>query len=81
MQRPLIAALVLGLMNAAIAVVALALVELATPHEFGWYAYAPLDEVVVKDPRFPWHYIVVPLSLLAANVVVVRAYLRGVAHR
>ena len=80
MKRPLTAALVLGLMNAATAVVVLALVEVATPDEFGWYAYAQLDEVVVKDPRFPWHYVVVPLSLLAANVVVVRACLSRAAH-
>ncbi len=81
MKRPLTAALVLGLMNAAIAVVALALVEVATPDEFGWYAYAPLDEVVLKDPRFPWHYVVVPLSLLVANVAVVRAYLGRAANK
>jgi hypothetical protein len=81
MQRPLTAALVLGLIDAVIAVVALALVEVATPDEFGWYAYAPLDEVVVTDPRFPWHYVVVPLSLLVVNVVVVRAYLGRAAHK
>ena len=73
------AALVLGLINAGVAVLALALVEVATPDEFGWYAYAPLDEVVVKDPRFPWHYVVVPLALLFANVVAVRAYLARAA--
>ena len=48
--------------------------------EFGWYAYAPLDEVVVKDPRFPWHYVVVPLALLVANVVAFRAYLARAAR-
>lgn len=80
MQRSLTAALVLGLMNAVVAVVALALVEVATPDNFGWFAYAPVDEVVVKDPRFPWHYVAVPLSLLIANVVVVRAYLGRAAH-
>ena len=73
------AALVLGLINAGIAVLALALVEVATPNEFGWYAYAPLDEVVVTDPRFPWHYVVVPLALLVVNVVAVRAYLARAA--
>ncbi len=47
MERPMTAAVALGLINAVIAVLALALVEVATPDEFGWYAYAPLDEVVV----------------------------------
>lgn len=75
MERPLTAALLLGSMNAAIAVAALALVEVSTPDSSGWYAYAPLDEVVVRDPGFPWHYVVVPLCLLLANVVVARAYL------
>ena len=70
------AGLLLGVLNAAVAVAALALVEVATPDEFGWFAYAPLDEVVVPDPRFPWHYVVVPLSLLVTNVLAVTAYLR-----
>jgi heme/copper-type cytochrome/quinol oxidase subunit 1 len=68
-------------MNAAIALFALALVEVATPDDFGWYAYAPLDEVLEKDPRFPWHYVVVPLALLLMNVVVVRAYLVRTVHK
>lgn len=72
--------MLLGLMNAAIAVAALALVEVATPDSFGWYAYAPLEEVVVRDPRFPWHYVVVPLSLLLANVVVARAHFARTAR-
>jgi hypothetical protein len=74
-ERPLTAALVLGCLNAAVAAAALALVELATADTFGWYAYGPLDEVVVRDPRFPWHYVVVPLVLLVVNVAVVRAFL------
>ena len=68
-------------MNAAIALFALDLVEVATPDDFGWYAYAPLDEVFVKDPRSPWHYVVVPLALLLMNVVVVRAYLVRTVHK
>ncbi len=80
MKRPLTAALILGALNAAVAVLALAIVELATPNEFGWYAYAPLNEVVL-DPRFPWQYVVVPLSLLAANVLAGTVYLRRVLSR
>ena len=68
--------MLLGALNAAVAVVAMALVEVTTPDEFGWFAYAPLDEVVVRDPRFPWHYVVVPLSLLLANTLTVTACLR-----
>jgi hypothetical protein len=48
-KRPIIAALVLGLINVVIAVLALALVEVATPDAFGWYTSGSLDEVVVKD--------------------------------
>ncbi len=66
----------MGLLNAAVAVLALALVEVATPDSFGWYAYAPLDEVVVRDPRFPWAYVAVPLSLLVVDAVAVTALLR-----
>lgn len=74
------AAVALGSMNAVIALLALALVDVARPDHFGWYAYAPLDEVVVKDPRFPWHYVVVPLALLGVNVLAVRAYLARAAR-
>lgn len=70
------AGLLLGCLNALVAVLALAAVEAATPDEFGWFAYAPLDEVVIQDPRFPWHYVAVPLALLVANVLAVVAYLR-----
>jgi hypothetical protein len=79
MKRPMTAALVLGSINAMIAVLALVLVEIATPDEFGRYAYAPLDGVIVKDPRFPWHYVVVPPTLIIANVAAVRACLSRVA--
>ena len=76
MPRPVTAALLLGVLNALVAVVAMALVELATPDEFGWFAYAPLDEVVVRDPRFPWHYVAVPAALLALNAIAVPVCLR-----
>jgi hypothetical protein len=75
-SRPLRTALLLGVLNAVVAVVALALVEVATPDEFGWFAYAPVDEVVVRDPRFPWHYVAVPLALLVTNALAVPVCLR-----
>ncbi len=70
------AAVLLGILNALVAVVALALVEVATPDEFGWFAYAPLGQVVVRDPRFPWRYVAVPAALLALNAVAVPICLR-----
>ena len=76
MPRPLTAALLLGVLNAVVAVVALSLVDLATPDTFGWFAYAPLDEVVVEDPRFPWEYVVLPVALVVTNAVAVTALLR-----
>ena len=76
MSRPLTAALLLGVLNAVVAVVCLALVDLATPDTFGWFAYAPLDDVVVEDPRFPWAYVVLPVVLVVTNAVAVTALLR-----
>ena len=35
----------------------------------------------MKDPRLPWHYVVVPLALLLMNVVVGRAYLVRTVHK
>lgn len=80
MNRSLRLGLLLGMLNAAVAVAALAVVEALTPQQFGWFAYAPLDDVVVDDPRFPWSYVAVPLSLILADVMAVGIYLRrGVA--
>ena len=75
------AALLLGVVNAVAAVVALALVELATPDDFGWYAYAPRSEVVVQDPRFPWHYVAVPVVLVVLNALAVPVLLRRLPRR
>lgn len=81
MRRPLVVGLLFGLLNALVGLAALVLVELLTPDDFGWFAYAPLDEAVVQDPRFPWRYVVVPLSLVLANVLAVPAYARWVLRR
>ena len=81
MRPPLIAGLLLGLLNALVGAAALALVEVLTPDEFGWFAYAPLNEVVVRDPRFPWRYVVVPLALVVTNVLALPAYVRWVLRR
>lgn len=78
MRRPLTAALLLGVLNAVVAVVVLAVVDLATP-DTGWFAYAPLDDpdvVVVEDTRFPWAYVAVPLALVVTDAVAVTALLR-----
>ena len=81
MRPPLIAGLLLGLLNALVGAAALALVEVLTPDEFGWFAYAPLNEEVVRDPRFPWRYVVVPLALVVTNVLALPAYVRWVLRR
>lgn len=78
MRRTLLAGLLLGLLNAVVAVAVLVLVELLTPDQFGWFAYAPLDEVVVRDPRFPWQYVAVPLALVATDLVALPAFVRRV---
>ena len=80
MKRAAAVALILGCLNAAAALVALVLVEVATPDEFGWFAYTPSSDVIpadlVPEPGFPWHYAIVPLVLLLLNLVVVTAYLQ-----
>ncbi len=81
MRRLLPAGLVLGFVNAVVAAGALALVEVLTPDEFGWFAYAPLNDVVVQDPRFPWRYVVVPLALIVTNVLALPACVRSVLRR
>lgn len=81
MRRPLIAGLLLGLLNALVGAAALAVVEMLTPDEFGWFAYAPLNEVDVRDPRFPWRYVTVPLALVVTNVLAVPVYVRWVLRR
>ena len=78
MRRTLLAGLLLGLLNAVVAVAVLVLVELLTPDHFGWFAYAPIDEVVVRDPRFPWQYVAVPLALVATDLVALPAFVRRV---
>lgn len=78
MRRTLLAGLLLGLLNAVVAVAVLVLVELLTPDELGWFAYAPLDEVVVRDPRFPWQYVAVPLALVVTDLLALPAFARRV---
>jgi hypothetical protein len=75
------AGLALGLLNALVALGSLALVEALTPDEFGWFAYAPLNEVIVQDPRFPWQYVVVPLALMVANVLALPVLIRRALTR
>lgn len=74
-RRPLAAALALGILNALVGCAALAGVEVATPHEFGWFAYSA-EDVVVQDPSFPWQYVVVPLALVLVNVLAAPFLLR-----
>ena len=70
-KRLVLVGLLFGLLNAAAAVAALYGVGGgAVPSEFGWFAYAPLNETVVYDSYgFPWEYVVVPAVLLILNAL------------
>jgi len=59
-----------------VAVATLALVDAVTPDDFGWFAYAPLEEAVVPDPRFPWQYVAVPVALLISSMMTVPLFRR-----
>ena len=76
MSRSLVVGLVFGALNAVVAIATLALVNAVTPDNFGWFAYAPLNEDVVRDPRFPWQYVAVPVALIVVNVLAVPFLLR-----
>ena len=76
MSRSLVIGLVFGALNAVVAIAALALVSAVTPDNFGWFAYAPLNEAVMRDPRFPWQYVAVPVALIVVNVLAVPFLLR-----
>ena len=80
-NRSLTAGLALGALNAVVAIATFAIVEALIPDEFGWFAYAPLNEVAVDDPRFPWHYVVVPLALVVANVLALPVLVRRAINR
>ena len=70
MKRLAFVGLLFGLLNGAAAAAALFLVRRAVPDEFGWFAYAPLNESVVYDAYgFPWEYVVIPGVLLAVNAL------------
>lgn len=81
MNRTLAAGLALGALNAMVALATLALVDVLTPDSFGWFAYAPLNEGVVEDPRFPWRNIVVPLALVVVNVLALPLAVRRANRR
>ena len=53
------------------------------PSEFGWFAYAPLNETVVYDSfGVPWEYVVVPAVLLILNALLLPLAVRhGWLHR
>lgn len=70
MKRLPFVALLFGLLNGAAAAAALYGVRRAVPNEFGWFAYAPLNESLVYDSHgFPWEYVVIPSVLLALNAL------------
>ena len=70
MKRLVLFGLLFGLLNGVAAAAALYAVHGAAPDEFGWFAYAPLNENAVYDHYgFPWEYVVVPAVLLALNAL------------
>lgn len=81
MRRLIVAGLIFGMLNALVGAASLALVEVLTPDEFGWFSYVPLKDALVQDPRFPWQYIVVPLALLVTNVIALPPYVRWMVRR
>lgn len=77
-----IGGLMLGLVNGLAAAGALYAVCKSALKDFGWFAYAPLNENVEYDyDGFPWEYVIVPAVLVALNalllpLVVRRGWLR-----
>jgi hypothetical protein len=70
MRRLVLVGLLFGLLNGAAAAAALYGVHTAMPNEFGFFAYAPLNESVVYDSYgFPWKYVAIPAVLLALNAL------------
>ena len=82
MKRLVAVGLLLGFVNGLAAAGALYAVYKSAPKDFGWFAYAPLNENVEYDYYgFPWEYVVMPAVLLVLNalllpLVVRRGWLR-----
>lgn len=70
--------LLLGSLNGAVAVAVLGLVDWLTPGQVGWFAYAPLTDIVVQERPFPWSYVVVPVALVALNIATAMIYARRI---
>jgi hypothetical protein len=71
-KRLVVVGLLLGLLNGATAAATLYTVyKTATPQDFGWFAYAPLNENAQYDYYygFPWEYVLVPAVLVALNTL------------
>lgn len=67
-----------GLVNGLAAVGTFFAIYRSAPRDFGWFAYAPLDEEVAYDYYydFPWEYVVVPCVLLVLNVLLLPLVVR-----
>ena len=77
MKRLVAVGLLVGLVNALAAAGALYGVHKSVPKDFGWFAYAPLNENVAYDYYgFPWEYVVVPAVLLALNALLLPLVVR-----
>ena len=83
MKRLVLVGVLFGVLNGLAAAVSLHVVYRTAPDQFGWFAYAPLQENVVYDSYgFPWEYVVVPAVLVALNALLLplaarRGWLQG----
>lgn len=76
-RRLVIVGLLLGLANGVAAAGALYAVHKSAPKDFGWFAYAPLNENVEYDYYgFPWEYVVVPTVLVLLNALLLPLLVR-----
>ena len=77
MKRVVFVGVLLGLVNGLAAAGALYAVYSSAPDEFGWFAYAPLNENVVFDRYgFPWEYVVPPAVLVVLDALLLPLVVR-----
>lgn len=76
MRRAWVIALVLGVVNSLLAVLAFQVVESNWPADYSYFTYMPPSDVPVYRPISGWNLVVLPLTLLVGNAVSVPLILR-----
>jgi hypothetical protein len=72
MRRLVVAAALVGVVNGLIAALSVYLLRQARGDDFGWFAYAPLnDSLVPPSSPTPWELLLVPVILVALDVALV----------